>query len=78
MSQGILDIIAAFTQFINNLRIIFFKAYLCILQQLIHSDMSMEELAAYLNFATSASFSKFFKTHKGVSPLKYKLLHKNS
>ena len=46
--------------------------------QLIHSDMSMEELAAYLNFATSASFSKFFKIHKGVSPLKYKLLHKNS
>ena len=44
--------------------------------QLIHSDMSMEELAVYLNFATSASFSKFFKTHKGISPLKYRQIHK--
>ena len=47
-------------------------------RQLIHSDMSIEELAAYMNFATSASLSKFFKAHKGVSPLKYKQLHKNS
>ena len=46
--------------------------------QLIHSDMSMAELAAYMNFATSASLSKFFKTHKGISPLKYRQTHKNS
>lgn len=44
--------------------------------QLIHSDMSMVELASYLNFATSASLSKFFKTHKGISPLKYRQNHK--
>ena len=46
-------------------------------RQLIHSDMTMSELAAYLNFASSASLSKFFKTHKGISPLKYKQQHKN-
>lgn len=45
-------------------------------RQLIHSDMSMAELAAYLNFATSASLSKFFKNHKGISPLKYRQTHK--
>ena len=45
-------------------------------RQLIHSDMSMAELASYLNFATSAGLSKFFKTHKGISPLKYRQLHK--
>lgn len=44
--------------------------------QLIHSDISMAELASYLNFATSASLSKFFKNHKGVSPLKYRQIHK--
>ena len=47
-------------------------------RQLIHSDMSMSKLAAYLNFANSASLSKFFKNHKGVSPLRYKQLHKKS
>ena len=46
--------------------------------QLIHSDMSMSELATYLNFATSASLSKFFKTHKGMSPLKYRQIHKRT
>lgn len=45
--------------------------------QLIHTDMTMSELAAYLNFASSASLSKFFKTHKGISPLKYRQLHKS-
>ena len=45
-------------------------------RQLIHSDMSMSELAAYLNFATSAGLSKFFKNHKGISPLKYRQIHK--
>ena len=44
--------------------------------QLIHSEMSMAEIAGYLNFATSASLSKFFKTHKGISPLKYRQIHK--
>lgn len=44
--------------------------------QLIHSDVSMSKLAAYLNFATSASLSKFFKNHKGISPLKYRQIHK--
>lgn len=44
--------------------------------QLIHTQMSMSELASYLNFATSASLSKFFKTHKGISPLKYRHFHK--
>lgn len=47
-------------------------------RQLIHSDMSMSELAYYLNFATSAGISKFFKAHKGVSPLKYRQLHKKT
>ena len=46
--------------------------------QLIHSGVSMAELASYLNFATSASLSKFFKNHKGISPLKYRQIHKNS
>ena len=45
--------------------------------QLIHTELSMADLATYLNFATSASLSKFFKSHKGFSPLKYRLLHKN-
>lgn len=45
-------------------------------RQLIHSDITMAELASYLNFATSASFSKFFKNHKGISPLKYRQTHK--
>ena len=45
-------------------------------RQLIHSDVSMTELASYLNFATSAGLSKFFKHHKGISPLKYRQLHK--
>ena len=40
--------------------------------QLIHSDISMADLAEFLNFATSASLSKFFKNHKGISPLKYR------
>ena len=44
--------------------------------QLIHSDMSIEELATHLNFATSAGLSKFFKNHKGISPLKYRQFHK--
>lgn len=44
--------------------------------QLVHSDMSMAQLAEHLNFATSASLSKFFKTHKGISPLKYRQIHK--
>ena len=46
-------------------------------RQLIHSDMTMVELAAYLNFATSAGLSKFYKKHKGISPLKYRQTHKN-
>ena len=45
-------------------------------RKLIQSDMSMAELAAYLNFATSASLSKFFKKHKGISPLQYRKIHK--
>ena len=44
--------------------------------QLIHSDMSIGELATHLNFATSAGLSKFFKNHKGISPLKYRQIHK--
>lgn len=47
-------------------------------RQLIHSDKSMAELASYLNFATSAGLSKFFKNHKGISPLKYRQLHKRT
>ena len=47
-------------------------------RQLIHSDMTMSELASYLNFATSASLSKFFKNHKGISPLKYRQMNKDS
>ena len=46
-------------------------------RQLIHSDISIGELAIYLNFATSASLSKFFKNHKGISPLKYRQIHTN-
>lgn len=45
-------------------------------RQLIHSRMSMAELASYLNFATSAGLSKFFKNHKGIPPLKYRQIHK--
>lgn len=45
-------------------------------RQLIHSDISIGELATYLNFATSASLSKFFKNHKGISPMKYRQIHK--
>ena len=45
-------------------------------RQLIHSDISIGELATYLNFATSAGLSKFFKNHKGISPLKYRQIHK--
>ena len=45
-------------------------------RKLIHSDISMSELASYLNFATSASLSKFFKNHKGISPLKYRQINK--
>ena len=44
-------------------------------RQLIHSDMSIAELASYLNFATSSGLSKFFKIHKGISPLKYRQIH---
>ncbi|MCH5229455.1 MAG: AraC family transcriptional regulator [Muribaculaceae bacterium] len=44
-------------------------------RQLLHSDMSMEELSEHLNFASSASLSKFFKKHKGISPLKYRQTH---
>lgn len=43
--------------------------------KLIHSQMSMAEIATYLNFASSASLCKFFKTQKGISPLKYRQLH---
>lgn len=46
-------------------------------RQLIHSEMTISEVASYLNFATSASLSKFFNTHKGLSPLKYRQIHKN-
>ena len=46
--------------------------------QLIHSNMSMAELASHLNFATSASLSKFFKNHKGISPLKYRQINKRT
>lgn len=45
-------------------------------RKLIHSDITMAELASYLNFASSASLSKFFKNHKGISPLKFRQLHK--
>lgn len=47
-------------------------------RQLINSDKSMSELADYLNFATSASFSKFFKTHRGIPPLLYRKKNKST
>ena len=39
---------------------------------LANSDKSMAQITEHLNFATQAGFSKFFKTSKGLSPLKYR------
>lgn len=40
--------------------------------RLASTDMQINEIADILNFADVASFSKFFKRHKGISPLNYR------
>lgn len=39
---------------------------------LIHSDLSVEEIALQIGFSNASYFSKVFKKHKGVSPLKFR------
>lgn len=39
---------------------------------LLATDLSIQEIAAKLNFADQASFSKFFKRHSGIAPQRFR------
>ncbi|MDH8702681.1 AraC-like DNA-binding protein [Dysgonomonadaceae bacterium PH5-43] len=39
---------------------------------LTHSKLSIQEIAAFLNFSDQASFGKFFKRKAGVSPVMFR------
>ena len=43
---------------------------------LLHTDMSMEEIANRVGFSSSSYFSKIFKSVHGISPLNYRKLYK--
>ncbi|MDB5085478.1 MAG: AraC family transcriptional regulator [Bacilli bacterium] len=53
-------------QYLNKVKIEKAKKFL---QQ---TTMSIEDVAAALMFSSSAYFSKFFRTHVGITPLKYR------
>lgn len=39
---------------------------------LVHSDLSVSEIANYMNFSDQSYFTKFFKRETGVTPLNYR------
>jgi AraC-like DNA-binding protein len=39
---------------------------------LVHSDLSIEEIALQIGFSNASYFSKVFKKQKGISPLKFR------
>lgn len=41
-------------------------------RRLAETDMSIQQIADELNFSEQATMTKFFKKHKGVSPLRYR------
>lgn len=46
-------------------------------QMILLTDLSMDEISREVGFNSAAYFSKLFKKHKGISPLKYRKLHAN-
>ena len=44
---------------------------------LIENKKTVSEIGEFLSFTDCYSFSRFFKTHEGVSPLSYRKKHKN-
>ncbi|MCF6332447.1 MAG: AraC family transcriptional regulator [Draconibacterium sp.] len=67
------------TQTVNNLtgktssQIIKAKQVLEIKRLLVHSNLSVTEIATRLNFPDQSYFSKFFKRETGKSPLQYRV-----
>ena len=66
------------TQTVNQLtgktssQIIRAKQILEIKRLLVHTNLSVTEIATRLNFADQSYFAKFFKRETGVSPLQYR------
>lgn len=67
------------TQTVNQLtgktssQIIRSKQILEIKRLLVHSNLSVSEIAAHLNFSDQSYFTKFFKREAGVSPQQYRV-----
>lgn len=43
---------------------------------LVYSDLSVKEISHVLNFENPSHFGRFFKKHKGITPLKFRSLNK--
>ena len=56
----------------TSLQIIKAKQLLEIKRLLVHSNLSISEIAHRLNFSDQSYFTKFFKRETGVSPLQYR------
>ncbi len=56
----------------TSLQIIKAKQVLEIKRLLVHTNLTVAEIAARLNFPDQSYFSKFFKRETGVSPLQYR------
>lgn len=67
------------TQTVNNLtgktssQIIKAKQVLEIKRLLVHTNLSVTEIASRLNFPDQSYFAKFFKRETGISPLQYRV-----
>lgn len=59
----------SYVDFCNNVRIL--RAQ----ELLLHSNMSVTEIAAYLNFGSISYFNRIFKKHTGCTPLSYRTSH---
>lgn len=59
----------------TSLQIIKAKQVLEIKRLLVHTNLTVAEIAARLNFPDQSYFSKFFKRETGVSPLQYRTRH---
>ena len=59
----------SYVDFCNNIRIL--RAQ----ELLLHSNMSVTEIAIYLNFGSISYFNRIFKKHTGCTPLSYRSSH---
>ena len=57
----------------TSTQIIKSKQILEIKRLLVHTNLSVSEIASQLNFLDQSYFSKFFKRETGISPLQYRL-----